>query len=219
MKIKNLLFDLDGTVVDSFEGVSNSILYALEKMDWKMLTKEQTRPFLGPPLPNSFEKYCNMTKDEAFRAVELFRERYSVQGIFESTPFDGMKEFLDYLKSQNIRLFVATSKPQHYAIQILEHVGLDKYFEIILGVSPSNTVEDKSGLLNCIIDKFSLDKKETAMMGDRMFDIDAAKNVGVMSIGIINGCDTLAELKEHGADIIVSDPWDAIRFFKENGDF
>ena len=143
MKIKNVLFDLDGTLVDSFEGVSNCILYALEKMNWKMLTKEQTRPFLGPPLPNSFEEYCNMTKDEALRAVELYRERYSAKGVFESVVFDGMVNFLEYLKSQNIRMFVATSKPQHYAEQILEHCEIDKYFEIILGVSPSNTVSDK----------------------------------------------------------------------------
>ena len=216
MKIKNVLFDLDGTLVDSFEGVSNCILYALEKMNWKMLTKEQTRPFLGPPLPNSFEEYCNMTKDEALRAVELYRERYSAKGVFESVVFDGMVSFLEYLKSQNIRMFVATSKPQHYAEQILEHCEIDKYFEIILGVSPSNTVSDKSGLLNVIIDRFGLEKSETAMVGDRMFDIDAAKSVGVFSIGITNGCDTFEELKEHGADVIVENAAEMEQFFRKN---
>ncbi len=216
MKIKNVLFDLDGTLVDSFEGVSNCILYALEKMNWKMLTKEQTRPFLGPPLPNSFEEYCNMTKEEALRAVELYRERYSTKGVFESVVFDGMVNFLKHLKSQNIRMFVATSKPQHYAEQILEHCEIDKYFEIILGVSPSNTVSDKSGLLNVIIDRFGLEKSETAMVGDRMFDIDAAKSVGVFSIGITNGCDTFDELKEHGADVIVENAAEMEQFFRKN---
>lgn len=216
MKIKNVLFDLDGTLVDSFEGVSNCILYALEKMNWKMLTKEQTHPFLGPPLPNSFEEYCNMTKEEALRAVELYRERYSAKGVFESVVFDGIVSFLEYLKSQNIRMFVATSKPQHYAEQILEHCEIDKYFEIILGVSPSNTVSDKSGLLNMIINRFGLEKSETAMVGDRMFDIDAAKSVGVFSIGITNGCDTFEELKEHGADVIVENAAEMEQFFRKN---
>ena len=122
-----VLFDLDGTLTDPFEGISNSIIYALKKFGIAAPDKPLLKKFIGPPLTESFSEYCGLNHSDALRAVDYYREYFSVAGIFENKPYEGVCELLSGLKERGYTAIVATSKPEQFAKAIVQHFGLEQY--------------------------------------------------------------------------------------------
>lgn len=145
------LFDLDGTLTDPALGITNSIMYALDKMGREIPPRESLYSFIGPPLVQSFQS-LGMTKDEAETALRTYREYFSVKGLFENKVYDGIPEALETLSNAGVKIILATSKPELYAAQILEHFSLDKYFTSVCGASMDEKRVDKADVIKYALD-------------------------------------------------------------------
>lgn len=203
--LKYIFFDLDGTLTDPGLGITNSIYYALEKMGLELPPRESLYRFIGPPLMVSFTEFMGMTEDDAARATKLYREYFAVKGLLENKPYDGIDDLLAKLHDDGHILCVATSKPEPFAVQIMEHFDLAKYFTHICGSTLGNERGTKTQVLEHLMSLTGdCDGTNTVMIGDRHHDIDGAKNVRLPSIGVLWGYGSAEEFKEAGADYIVS---------------
>lgn len=214
-KIEYILFDLDGTLTNSKEGIVNSILYALRKLRIQEDHINKLDSFIGPPLRDSFAKRYNLNDAMADKAMHYYREYYSATGIFENILYPGIIEMLESLKSNKYKLFVATSKPTVYAIEVLKHFNLDTYFNAITGCHLDNTRTDKTEIISHIISSFGLLADRSIMIGDRKHDIIGAKNNSMKTIGVTYGFGSLDELILHKPDFIVHDCQEIIDLFLE----
>jgi len=200
---KYVFFDLDGTLTDPAVGITNSILYALEKMGKPQPPREELYVFIGPPLLTAFQEYLGMTPEEAELAIKYYREYFSVTGLLENTPYEGVEDTLTSLCDAGYELCVATSKPEQFAIRILEHFGLARYFTKICGASMDSSRNTKTAVLEYLIESLGcVNRDEAVMVGDRHHDICGAKDVGIQSIGVLWGYGSREELSEAGADYI-----------------
>ncbi len=199
-----ILFDLDGTLSDSSQGIINSIIYALEKYDFNDYDMPLLRKFLGPPLHESFEKFMGFDKEKSLQAVKLYREYFSSKGLFENEIYGGVSDLLQNLKENEKALIVATSKPQLFTDRIMEHFNLAKYFDFIAGSNMDTTRSKKAEVIEYALSECNInDKSKVVMIGDRAEDMIGAQTVGVDSIGVEYGYGTFDELKNAGATYIV----------------
>ena len=129
--LEYVFFDLDGTLTDPALGITNCIMHSLEKMGREIPPRESLYCFIGPPLLDSYRNYLGMTEEEAREAIRLYRERFSTVGLFENTPYEGIANALAEVKSMGKKLCIATSKPEEFAVRILEHFDLSKYFDMV----------------------------------------------------------------------------------------
>ena len=195
-KYNCLFFDLDGTLTDSSEGIINSIIYALEKMNVDIKDKAILKKFVGPPLMDSYKKYYGFNQEEAELGLKLFREYFSVKGIFENRLFDGIYDLLEQLYNAGVELVLATSKPDVYAEQILEHFGIKKFFTHISACPMEEADTTKLDIIKGALKMTSVkNKEEILMIGDTFLDVNGAKECGLDSIGILYGTDGPEELK------------------------
>jgi phosphoglycolate phosphatase len=193
---KIILFDLDGTLTDSKQGIINSIRYSLAKMKLQENNINLER-FIGPPLSESFEKYFGLDNKTARHAVAVYREYYAVKGIFENQLYPGIIELLKALKEKNKTLVCVTSKAAFYAEQILEHFNLSQYFLRTVGSNMDLTCTHKIELIKLALSHFTnQNKSDFIMIGDRADDIIGAKKNNIASIGILYGYGTPEEIKE-----------------------
>ncbi|MBR6744498.1 MAG: HAD family hydrolase [Clostridia bacterium] len=200
-----ILFDLDGTLTDSAEGIVNSVVYALERKGVPYASKQALRRFVGPPLQDAFRDYCGFSEEEAKDAVRLFREYFTEKGIYENAVYEGVPEMLRSLCKAGFRLAVATSKPEAFAKQILERFDLAKYFTVIAGASMDGT--DKPTVIRQALSRLHTEPSFRALMvGDREHDIFGAKEVGIASLGVLYGYGSEEELKEAGAAYLADSP-------------
>ncbi|MDO4554328.1 MAG: HAD family hydrolase [Lachnospiraceae bacterium] len=199
-----VLFDLDGTLTNPMIGITKSVQYALKKFGIEEPDLWNLTKFIGPPLMYSFETFYGFSKEEAAKAVEYYREYYSPTGIFENKAYDGMKELLESLKSRGMILAVATSKPEEYAIRILDHFEMSEYFTYI-GGALMNGRTDKAQVISYVLETLSANLDKTIMVGDREHDILGAKKNHLDSIGVLYGYGNRQELEKAGADWIVAD--------------
>ena len=205
---ETLLFDLDGTLTDSTEGIVKCIEHALTQMGYEM--PEDTNKFLGPPLYQSFAEFCGMNEEQVNEAVKIFRERYSEVGLFENRIYDGIPEMLDRLQKGGKRIMVATSKPEVYAVRIFEKFGLDRFFEIVGGANINGTRNYKDEVIEYVLAKADItDRSRVLMIGDRKQDVDGAHKTGLKCMGILWGFGSAEELTEAGADYIAHTPEEA----------
>ncbi len=196
-KYKSLLFDLDGTITDSSEGIINSILYALDKMEVNIEDKTILKKFVGPPLMDSYKKYFGFSDDEAELGLKLFREYFSVKGIFENRLFEGIDNLLYELCNSGYELLLATSKPTHFAEQVLEYFNIKKYFSYVSACPIDEINTTKTDIIHNALKHTSTDNKsEILMIGDTTFDINGAKICGIDSLGVLYGTDNADELKD-----------------------
>jgi len=196
-------FDLDGTLTDSSLGITNSVIYALKKFGIEETDPRKLYSFIGPPLTVSFEKYCGFSKEETERAVEYYREYYRDRGIFENHVYDGMEEVLKELKNQGRTLVVATSKPEPFARQIIEHFRLAQYFDYVAGMELDGRRATKAEVIRYALDACKItDRSQVLMVGDREHDVIGAKAAGIDCLGILYGFGTREELTRAGADYI-----------------
>ncbi len=207
---KVLLFDLDGTLTDSSEGITKCVSRALAHFGMTNYSLEQLRVFIGPPLKDSFHKF-HIPDDQIEEAITLFRERYLTVGKFENKPFPHVIETLKQLKNEGYKLYVATSKPEETAIEILKHFHMDHLFDQICGASFDHSRENKADVI-----QYLLDHNETGdqplMIGDTIYDIKGARALGLPSIGVSWGFGESEEMKEAGALAIMHSMDDLYQF-------
>ena len=209
-KKKVILFDLDGTLTDPGVGITNSVMYALEKYGIIVSDRSELYKFIGPPLMQSFENYYGFDKNEAERAVSLYREYFRDRGIFENQVYDGIKQLLGTLKAKGKVVGLATSKPEVYAKQILEHFEFDGDFDFISGSMMSGERTDKGEVIAWAVQLLGEKQKqkytaeEMVMIGDREHDVIGARKNRITSIGVLYGYGSREELTEAGADAVVS---------------
>ncbi len=179
-KYKLIIFDLDGTLTDSAEGIINSVQYALTKLGIVEEDRYKLRAFIGPPLAESFQKYYALSNYQAWQAVEYYREYFAINGMFENQVYDGITSLLNRLQKQGLLLAVATSKPGVYAKQILDHFNLLKFFSLVVGSNLDGTMTDKAQVISLVLDNFQhLAADEIIMVGDRMHDVEGARANGI----------------------------------------
>ena len=189
-----ILFDLDGTLTDSEQGIINSIEYALTKYEIRLESKADLRKFLGPPLKDSFIQFCGFSDEKADEAVNFYREYFKEKGIFENIVYQGIYDLLKKLKSKNKTLILATSKPEPFTLRILEHFDLLNYFDFVAGSNMDNTRCRKDEVISYALNSCKITNlSSTIMVGDREHDIIGAKKVGIDSIGVLYGYGNLQE--------------------------
>lgn len=212
---KYILFDLDGTITDSSQGIFRCIEYALQAAGRSIPEKQVLRRFIGPPLVVGFQENLGMSKEEAEWSKDKYRERYQTVGLFEAEPYAGIDQVLAMLKQQGKKISLATSKPEETSIQILEHFGLLSYFDETTGATMDGSRDRKEDVIREALRRFQIteDRKDRVLMvGDRQMDVFGAKKCGIASLGVYYGFAEPGELEAAGADYIVQD-MEALRQF------
>lgn len=200
---KTILFDLDGTLTDSGEGIINCAIYAMEHFGVPIPPREELRVFVGPPLTETFPKF-GIAPENVMEAVALFRKRYVPTGMFENKPYPGIRELLTQLRADGHTLCVATSKPETMALGILEHFDLAKYFHHICGATLDHTRDGKSEVISYLMTQCQ-SADPWIMVGDTVFDIVGAAAHGIPAIGVAWGYGVVEEMQQAGASAIVYD--------------
>lgn len=208
---QQLFFDLDGTIIDSSEGIYSSIRYALEKLGHEPLSTDGLRAFVGPPLINSFRD-LGFTEETAQRAVKYYRENYREKGMFQITPYEKIETTLAEL-SETHDVFIATSKPEIFAKEILSYLDFTDYFKGIYGADLENKRGEKAAVLAYALEK--ADGNTSALMiGDRSHDILGAKANGLSAIGVLYGFGSEEELLSAGAVALAEKPLDLLELIR-----
>ena len=205
MNYTTILFDLDGTVTDPKEGITRSVAYALEHFGIKVEDLDTLTPFIGPPLVDSFSRFYGLNDEDTQTAIRKYRERYSVTGWAENIPYEGMAELLRDLKAAGKTISLATSKPEEFAVKILEHFDLAQYFDLICG-APMNAPKGH-GKVDVIEDALKrlgiTDRSGVIMVGDRLHDTEGAHKAGLPCAGVLFGYGDRAEHEACGSEYIV----------------
>lgn len=201
---KAILFDLDGTLTDSGEGIINCAILALEHFGLPVPSREKMRVFVGPPLHESFIKH-GVPADQADEAVRIYRSRYIPIGKYENTPYPGIRELLECLQAQGHRLYVATSKPEGMSVDILNHFDLAKYFTRICGASMDTSRSSKSAVIAYLLEQTG-DVEQAVMVGDTAFDVTGAAVHGIPTIGVAWGYGMVEDMVKAGATAIADTP-------------
>ena len=200
MSRKAILFDLDGTLTDSGEGIINCAILALEHFGLPVPSREDLRVFVGPPLRDSFINH-GVPADKAEEAIAVYRSRYIPIGKFENTPYPGIRELLDTLQKEGHKFYIATSKPEGMSKDILEHFGLAQYFTLICGATMDASRSTKEDVIAYLLEA-SGERENMIMVGDTKFDILGAKHHGIPAIGVSWGYGAVADMVEAGAAAI-----------------
>ncbi len=204
---KYYLFDFDGTLCDTTPGIFNSILYALDCFGIKETDISKLHYFVGPPLFESFKTVYGVSDEDALWLIEKYRERYKIKAAEESALYTGIPEMLKNLKSNGKNIAVASSKPKLFVDEISKHLGIDIYYDFVSAEDFKNNHSSKKDLINACLSFFgNPDKSEVIMVGDRFYDIDGAKAVGIDSAGAVYGFGTEEELVNAGATHILHSP-------------
>ena len=201
MTAKAIFFDLDGTLTDSGEGIMNCAELALRHYGLPVPSREEMRVFVGPPLDQTFVKF-GVPAEKAQEAIEVFRSRYRTVGKFENFPYPGIRDALQTLKEQGHRLFVATSKPEILANEVLSHFDLAGFFEQIAGATLDGSRSHKADVITYLLG-LTGDVGQTVMVGDTAFDVIGAAAHGIPTIGVAWGYGEVADMENAGAAHIV----------------
>lgn len=204
MEIKTILFDLDGTLTDSGEGIINCAAMTLERFGLPVPSREEMRVFVGPPLGDTFIKF-GIPSDRTDEAIAIFRSRYVPIGKFENFPYPGIPELLQKLKEQGHSLYVATSKPEVTAKEVLEHFGLSHFFTEICGATMDHSRQTKSDVIAFLLEQIGR-SGDLIMVGDTAYDVIGAAEHGIPTIGVAWGYGEIADIQEAGAIAIAENP-------------
>ena len=198
-----LFFDLDGTLTDPAQGITNSFIHALKYFGIEIPSYEKLCSFIGPPLVDTFKTQFGFSDEQAAEGVKKYREYFAAKGLLENTVYPGIPELLSTLKQNGKKLVVATSKPEEYSIKIIEHFGLSQYFENVCGSLMDETRSKKDEVIEYAIERNHIaDRSKILMIGDRKHDMLGAKKCGISACGILFGYGSREELQINGADMI-----------------
>ena len=224
MEKRYILFDLDGTLTASYEGIINAFVYSLGKMGVEPIA-ERFNEVIGPPLRHSYEGIYGMSPEDCEQAVKYFREYYNDRGLFENKPYDGILDMMHTLYAHDKKLMIATAKPERTAERIAEHFGMTQYLCFIAGTTsdfiPADGSKDvratKEDVIRYILSSNDIkDPEKAVMIGDRAYDISSAKKFGLQTVGVLYGYGTGEELLSAGADYLAKDPMDIERYIIES---
>ena len=216
-EIKYILFDLDGTLLDSGEGIINGLKHALKLHGIDEQNMAVLRSFVGPPLIAHMMEVYNLTEQQCKDIVVDFRKYYEPKGVFENRVYDGIPQLLAQLRQMGRRIMVATSKPEFLAYKILEQRGLKNSFDFIGGSVMDLKRTTKAEVIQYVLEENSIsagNSAELVMVGDTKYDIIGAKAFGIRSIGVTYGYGSRQELEEAGADYIVDSPQEVFQLLK-----
>jgi phosphoglycolate phosphatase len=204
--VKNLIFDFDGTIVDTSEGIIKSMHYAFEKLEIKNLPDSRVKEIIGPPLDEMIAMLFD-TEDKKLieKGMFNFRQRYSEEGLEELKLYDSVEDTLSYLHNSNIKLFIVTSKPYKLTKVISENLGIIQYFNDISGSNLYGESKSKGYRIKEIINKHNLDVKETFMVGDRKEDVISANQNSIYTIGMLYGFGKKEDLESAGCKYFCND--------------
>lgn len=202
MRYKAVIFDFDGTVCDTGEGILKSAKFALDYYNIEAPEYEKLTCFIGPPLLITFQEDFGADATLADKLVKKFRERYTNKGILESHPYDGIKELVLRLKNEGIKLGIASSKPIDYVEALLDRDGLKQYFDSICAVSFSADCESKANIISRCIKELDVGGNETLMVGDKKYDIEGAKANLIDSCGVLWGYGSRMEFAQANAKFV-----------------
>ena len=207
-----IIFDLDGTLIKSEEGLYDSITYALEKSGVHPGDRKDMKRMIGPVLWESFQKFYNMSAEEADLANAYFNEAYDKEGLYNASVYEGVEDMLQTLRNAGRILLVVTAKPRDMAERVLNHTGIDQYFQAVIGPARGNKKTDKGSLLKEALSflaktgTYHFQKEQAVMVGDRMFDMQGAVETGIRSIGVLYGYGDRQELIDAGATLLADTP-------------
>lgn len=205
MKKDIFIFDLDGTITESKEGVKNSLIFALRELGRPVPDSNNWREIMGPPLRDIFTQFLGFDEDNVAAAIEKYREYYGVKGMFECEVYAGMDEILRGLHGSGKTVILATSKAVYYAEKVLAHFGLDRYFTYISGTELEGRISTKAEIIERGLKNVGAsDLSRAVMIGDRKYDILGANDVDIDSIGVLFGYGSRQELSAAGATYIAA---------------
>lgn len=220
MRYKSIIFDFDGTLCNTGEGVMKSAKYALEAFGYAVPENlDELSYFIGPPLLITFQEKYGADPTRASELVNKYRERYNDKGLYESKLYDGIESLLNALKNGGFKIAIASSKPQKYVEMLLDYFNIKKYFDVICGVSFKADCEPKSDIILRAMKSLETEHNETLVVGDTHFDIDGARINHIDSVGVSWGFGTKFEFIESGAKFLAEKPEDiesiALGFFEQ----
>lgn len=206
-----IFWDLDGTLMDTYEGVSRCVQYALEFYGIHIEEKETLRRFIGPPLRESFPKLAGLPQEYVEDAVARYRERYYPVGIFECAPFPGVEDVLEVFQKAGKVQVVSSSKPEVMCRKILDKFHMTGWFAQIVGASEDGRIDTKAQVLREAFRRLraqdpSFSPEDAVLIGDTRFDAEGAAQAGMDCIGVSYGFGTGEELLEHGAVLVCGSP-------------
>lgn len=212
-----ILFDLDGTLTASGEGITKCVQYAMHKMGIEEPDLRKLEEFVGPPLLDQFMKYCGFTEEQAHMAVQYYRERYEQVGIYENAPYPGVPELLSSLREHGYLLAVASSKPTHFVRRVLDHFDMTGYFHVIVGTETDGSRLSKSDVIEEALRRLGMeDQRENAVMvGDREYDIYGARERGLDCVAVTYGYGSLEELTKANPAYFADSAEQLLDFFVE----
>lgn len=213
MKYTHCFFDLDGTVTDSAQGITDSVRYALGKMGCAPDADDDLNRYIGPPLSRAFMEYAGMNEADALKTVNYYREYYRGTGIFSATVYDGIPDLLRELNRRGVVCVLATCKPHVFANRILEHFGLSQYFSFVSGPEFDGTRGEKHEVIAYALEQTGADPARVLMIGDRGSDVTGAKVNGIDGCGALWGFGSEAELRTAGAVAVAASPRDVLPLF------
>lgn len=203
MRFSHIFFDLDGTLTDPALGITNAILYARKKWGLGCGPNREYYPFIGPPMPKSFEERWGFSAEEAKRFLADYREYFSKKGLFENEVYPGMIGLLQKLKAAGAHLYVATTKPTEFSLRIADHFGLTPYFDLISGSGMDGDKASKREVIAYARDTCGVPMTKAVLVGDRSLDVVGAHQCSIPCVGVTYGYGGRSELTEAGADFIV----------------
>ena len=213
MSKKAIFFDLDGTLTDSGEGIINCAVLALEHYGLPVPSRQEMRVFVGPPLDQTLIKF-GVPSDQVTEAIAVFRSRYSTIGKFENFPYPGIREALEALKAQGHRMFIATSKPEPMAVEIVEKFELSQYFEKVCGATFDGSRSHKADVIAYLLEQVG-DTGKTIMVGDTDFDVIGAAAHGIPTIGVSWGYGEVAAMEKAGAMAIANTTEELVKLLNQ----
>ncbi len=212
---KVILFDLDGTLTESGEGITKSVQYALEKLGQPEPDLKKLEVFVGPPLLQQFMKYAGLDEETAVKAVEYYRERYTDIGIFENEVYPGVEDMLDKLRGKGYILAVASSKPERFVKKVLDHFDLTKYFQEIVGSEMNGGRTSKADVIEEALDRLHMadHREQVVMVGDKEHDVFGARKAGLQCLAVSYGYGSEEELKNANPLKIADSAQEVLDFF------
>ena len=218
MKYKYILFDMDGTVTQSAQGIRASLEHAISQLGIQPPNLDDYTLYIGPPLIDTFLNLCGLGEEEAERGAELYREFYNAHGKYMNKIYDGIPEVLAQLRSKGAKLAVCTSKYERFAEEILEILGIQDSFDAVCGSNLDGSRKDKKDLIPYAVEKlggsFEADRNAAVMLGDTWFDAQGARLCGVDFIGVEYGYGAIEAMREQGAKSFAKTPPELLSLLK-----